>query len=101
MRVEIVSEVVTVGGDVLARCEGVANPPVARYEWLIGGEKLAHSTIEIKIPAVTKQHNGQLLTCKATNEIGSTTADTLLDIKCKYHFEILCRFIAVESVFCF
>jgi len=81
VRVEIVSEVVTVGGDVLARCEGVANPPVERYEWLIGGEKLAHSTIEIKIPAVTKQHNGQLLTCKATNEIGSTTADTLLDIK--------------------
>lgn len=72
-----------VGDDLYARCVGESNPAVERYEWFIGDEKFEETGAEIRVNNITKELNGQLLICQATNAIGVTTADTLLDIQCK------------------
>lgn len=70
-----------VGDDLYARCVGESNPAVERYEWFIGDEQFEETGAEIRVNNITKELNGQLLICQATNAIGVTTADTLLDIQ--------------------
>ena len=78
-------ETVYEGDTVKVSCTAEAFPSLVEYQWNVGGREVreARGAMELIIDA-DRTLNGKKVTCFARNKIGQSSADYLLDIKCKY-----------------
>ena len=72
------------GDTVKISCTAEAFPSLVEYQWNVGGEEVkeARGAMELVIDA-DRALNGKKVTCFARNKIGQSSADYLLNIKCK------------------
>ena len=79
------------GDSVRYRCRAQANPDnKLNYQWFVGGRRMnAPKTgenedgSELVLDVVDRTLNGNLVRCEVTNSIGTSAAETVLDISCK------------------
>ena len=73
------------GDSIKAKCLGTANPPIDRFAWYIGNQLIEEQTGAelLMLKGAQRALNGELLRCQAFNEVGDSTADSLLNVECK------------------
>ena len=72
------------GDSVKMSCQASSSPELVEYQWHLGGKEVleARGAMELVLQADRKLHNKKV-TCLARNKVGQSSADFLLDIKCK------------------
>ena len=66
-----------------ARCEASAFPRVTSIAWFLDNKALEELKGEEMELMVTRAMNNKRLECRASNEVGTTAANTTLHIKCE------------------
>ena len=66
-----------------ARCEASAFPRVTNIAWFLDNKALEKQEGEEMELRVTRVMNNKRLECRASNEVGTTAANTTLHIKCE------------------
>ncbi|KAG0424991.1 hypothetical protein HPB47_027818, partial [Ixodes persulcatus] len=67
--------------DVRFHCQAVANPSDIVYKWYRNDEIIAGDhTTELVLPRVTRNFNGDTITCEARNDVGTTKSTHTLNI---------------------
>lgn len=62
-------------------CEAIANPSDIVYKWYRNDELIAgDQTTELLLPRVTRNFNGDTITCEARNDVGTTRSTHTLNI---------------------
>jgi len=71
------------GDSIKAKCLGTANPPIDRFAWYIGNQLIEEQTGAelLMLKGAQRALNGELLRCQAFNEVGDSTADSLLNVE--------------------
>lgn len=72
-----------VGDSIQAKCIGTANPPIDRFAWYIGNQLIEEQTGAelLMVKGAQRALNGEPLRCQAFNEVGDSTADSLLNVE--------------------
>ena len=75
-----------IGDAIIAKCVGSANPPIERFAWYIGSQLIDdENKADLFLESGAQRSlNGEPLRCQAFNEVGDSTAESLLNIECKY-----------------
>lgn len=78
-----------IGDTIIAKCVGSANPPIERFSWYIGSQLIddENGPDLFLESGAQRSLNGEPLRCQAFNEVGDSTAESLLNIECKYAWE--------------
>lgn len=67
--------------DVRFHCQAIANPSDIVYKWYRNDEIIAGDhTTELVLPRVTRNFNGDTITCEARNDVGTTKSTHTLNI---------------------
>ena len=73
-----------------ARCEASAFPRVTSIAWFLDNKELEDLEEEEMELRVERSMNNKRLECRASNEVGTSTANTTLHIKCEWDKNFLC-----------
>ena len=78
------SEEIHEGDMVKMTCSASASPALVEYQWHLGGQEVleARGAVELVLQADRRLHKKRV-TCLARNKVGQSSADLLLDVKCK------------------
>ncbi len=81
VQLKISSAQIQIGDDISFVCEANGNPNQLLYKWFKNDEIIAgdHGT-RLFIQKVTKEMNGQVISCEVSNSVGSSKAKHTLDI---------------------
>ena len=76
-------KILEVGEMFAARCEASAYPPVTSYAWFLDNRALEGQLGEEIELRVDRAMDNKRLECRASNEVGTSTANTTIHIKCE------------------
>lgn len=84
--------------DVHFHCQATANPSDIVYKWYRNDEIIAGDhTTELVLPRVTRNFNGDTITCEARNDVGTTKSTHTLNIHYRPAFKMAAETVAAEE----
>lgn len=84
--------------DVRFHCQATANPSDIVYKWYRNDEIIAGDhTTELVLPRVTRNFNGDTITCEARNDVGTTKSTHTLNIHYRPAFKSAAETVAAEE----
>ena len=64
------------------RCEATAFPSLVTYAWYLDGQHLVDQEGQEISLLVTRNHDNKKVECRVTNDVGTSSASTVIHIKC-------------------
>ena len=66
------------------RCEATAFPSLVTFAWYLDGQQLVGQEGQELSLLVTRTHDNKKVECRVTNEVGTSSASTVIHIKCRF-----------------